>query len=65
MRLLAATSPEAEGSLTEADEVVGEISAGGTLSLIASPLSGCLQESCRDCSTRWCAQRCRPVVRAA
>src|SRR5688572_31541905 len=34
MRLLALTSPEAEGSLTEASEIVGEISAGGTTGLI-------------------------------
>jgi hypothetical protein len=31
MRLLAVTSPDAAGSITEADEIVGEISAGGTL----------------------------------
>jgi hypothetical protein len=30
MRLLAATSPAAEGSFTEAGEIVGEITAGGT-----------------------------------
>jgi len=35
MRLLAATSPEAEGSFTEAAEVVGEITLGGTLGFIA------------------------------
>jgi hypothetical protein len=34
MRLLALTSPDAEGSLTEAGEFIGEISAGGTLALI-------------------------------
>ncbi len=34
MRLLAATSPEAQGRLTEADEVVGEISLDGTVGLI-------------------------------
>ena len=31
MRLLAATSPDAEGSLTEADQIVGRISVEGTL----------------------------------
>ena len=31
MRLLAVTSPEAQGVLTEADQVVGEITLGGTL----------------------------------
>ena len=31
MRLLAATSPDAEGSLTEADQIVGRISVDGTL----------------------------------
>ena len=34
MRLLALTSPEAEGSITEAGEVVGEISLDGTLGFI-------------------------------
>ncbi|MCW2811366.1 MAG: hypothetical protein JWP61_1824 [Friedmanniella sp.] len=34
MRLLAATSPEAQGQLTEADEVVGRISLDGTLGFI-------------------------------
>lgn len=34
MRLLALTSPEAEGSLTEAEQIVGEISADGTLAFI-------------------------------
>lgn len=34
MRLLAVTSPESRGQLTEADEVVGEISLGGTLGFI-------------------------------
>lgn len=34
MRLLAATSPDAQGKITEADEVVGEISLGGTIGLI-------------------------------
>jgi hypothetical protein len=34
MRLLAATSPEAKGRLTEAGEVVGRITAGGTLGFI-------------------------------
>jgi len=31
MRLLAATSPEAQGRITEADQVVGQISLSGTL----------------------------------
>jgi hypothetical protein len=34
MRLLALTSPQAEGSFTEAAEVVGEITAGGTVGFI-------------------------------
>jgi hypothetical protein len=34
MRLLALTSPDAEGSLTEAGEFIGDISAGGTVALI-------------------------------
>jgi len=34
MRLLAVTSPESQGQLTEADEVVGQISLGGTIGLI-------------------------------
>jgi hypothetical protein len=34
MRLLAATSPDAHGSLTEAGEKVGEITIGGTLGFI-------------------------------
>jgi hypothetical protein len=34
MRLLAVTSPDAEGSLTEAGEIVGEITLGGTLGFI-------------------------------
>ena len=34
MRLLAATSPEATGSFTEADEIVGSTSVDGTLALI-------------------------------
>jgi hypothetical protein len=34
MRLLALTSPGAEGSLTEAEQVVGEISLGGTLGFL-------------------------------
>ena len=34
MRLLAITSPQAEGSFTEAAEVVGEITAGGTIGFI-------------------------------
>jgi hypothetical protein len=34
MRLLAVTSPQAEGSFTEAAEVVGEITAGGTAGFI-------------------------------
>jgi hypothetical protein len=48
MRLLAATSPEAEGTFTEAGEVVGRISLGGTLGLVvfagvaAGALSGAL-----------------------
>ena len=48
MRLLALTSPEAEGSFTEAAEVVGEITFGGTLGFIlfvgvpAGLLSGAL-----------------------
>ena len=33
MRLLAATSPEAHGRITEADQVVGRISLSGTLGL--------------------------------
>jgi hypothetical protein len=35
MRLLAVTSPEAEGSLTEAEQIVGDISVGGTLAFLA------------------------------
>ena len=35
MRLLALTSPEAEGSLTEAEQIVGEISVDGTLAFLA------------------------------
>ncbi len=31
MRLLAATSPEAQGVLTEADQVVGDITLSGTV----------------------------------
>ena len=31
MRLLAAASPEAQGQITEADQVVGQISLSGTL----------------------------------
>jgi hypothetical protein len=48
MRLLALTSPEAEGGFTEAGEVVGEITVGGTLGFIlfsglpAGVLSGAL-----------------------
>ena len=34
MRLLALTSPEAKGSFTDAAEIVGEITAGGTLGFI-------------------------------
>lgn len=34
MRLLAVTSPDAQGRLTEADEIVGEVSGGGTMFLI-------------------------------
>jgi hypothetical protein len=34
MRLLAATSPAAEGSVTEAGEIVGEITAGGTVGFV-------------------------------
>jgi hypothetical protein len=34
MRLLALTSPDAEGSLTEASELVGEITAGGTAGFV-------------------------------
>ena len=34
MRLLAATSPDAHGSLTEAGEKIGEITVGGTLGFI-------------------------------
>ena len=34
MRLLAVTSPDAEGSLTEADQIVGEITLGGTLGFV-------------------------------
>ena len=34
MRLLAVTSPQAEGSFTEAAEVVGDITAGGTAAFI-------------------------------
>lgn len=34
MRVLAATSPDAQGRLTEADEVVGEVTAGGTVFLV-------------------------------
>jgi hypothetical protein len=34
MRLLALTSPEAEGALTEAEARIGEITAGGTLGFI-------------------------------
>src|SRR5688500_18331910 len=34
MRLLAATSPDVHGSLTEAGEKIGEITVGGTLALI-------------------------------
>ena len=34
MRLLAVTSPEAKGSITEASEIVGEITVGGTLGFI-------------------------------
>ena len=35
MRLLALTSPDARGQITEADAIVGSITAGGTASLIA------------------------------
>jgi hypothetical protein len=35
MRLLALTAPEAEGSLTEAEQIVGEISVEGTLGFLA------------------------------
>jgi hypothetical protein len=48
MRLLGATSPEAEGLITEAGETVGEITAGGTIGFIvfggvaAGVLSGAL-----------------------
>jgi hypothetical protein len=48
MRLLAETSPDAQGSLTEASEKVGEITVGGTLGFIffagvpAGVLSGAL-----------------------
>jgi hypothetical protein len=48
MRLLAVTSPDAEGSITEADEVVGDISLDGTVGFIvfagvpAGLLSGAL-----------------------
>jgi hypothetical protein len=48
MRLLAATSPDAHGSLTEAGEKIGEITIGGTLGFIffagvpAGVLSGAL-----------------------
>jgi len=35
MRVLALTSPAARGQVTEADEIVGSISAGGTLELLA------------------------------
>src|SRR4051812_33593639 len=34
MRLLAATSPEAEGSITEAGEIVGRITVDGTLGFL-------------------------------
>jgi hypothetical protein len=34
MRLLAITSPDAEGAITEAEQVVGEITAGGTLGFV-------------------------------
>ena len=34
MRLLAVTSPEAKGSITEAGETIGEITVGGTLGFI-------------------------------
>lgn len=34
MRLLALTSPDARGSITEAEEVVGEITFGGTLGFV-------------------------------
>jgi hypothetical protein len=34
MRLLAATSPDARGSVTEADQTVGEITVGGTLGFL-------------------------------
>ena len=35
MRLLALTSPEAEGSLTEAEQIVGQITVEGTLGFLA------------------------------
>jgi hypothetical protein len=34
MRLLAATSPDAQGTITEADEVVGKITVGGTIAFV-------------------------------
>jgi hypothetical protein len=34
MRLLAATSPDAQGRITEADEVVGRITVGGTIGFV-------------------------------
>ncbi len=34
MRLLAATSPDAQGKITEADEVVGKITLGGTILVV-------------------------------
>lgn len=36
MRVLAATSPDANGRLTDADEIVGEVSSGGTVFLLAA-----------------------------
>ncbi|MDW3219517.1 MAG: hypothetical protein R8F63_12975 [Acidimicrobiales bacterium] len=36
MRVLAATSPDANGRLTDADEIVGEVSGGGTGFLLAA-----------------------------
>ena len=64
MRLLAATAGDgAQGAITEAEEVVGDISLGGTIGLLSSAASS---PACRAvASTCSYAAGCRAAVSAA
>ena len=63
MRLLAITSPDAHGAITEAEATIGEITLGGTLGFVV--FVGLPAGAWSACCTRSPAPSCAAAVPAA